>query len=399
MKLPRKKQYTTPVDKEGKDRIIKSAKSTGINMTLTTGHLYESLENNEDLMAELKAYTEKTLTEDEIARAREERYFVTIDQEAKERLTRIKKISGKSEKVINGFIFKKNEEYNMMRGKWKARMKKANKKREDNEREESKAYQKTEPIKDVTYAREELRTRVPARNTAYTKNKTSIKLMLDKIPHYQTGVKYALENAYRWTKYNIQEIRTYLKEKELVLNPVTIGVITGKRVFVRADILLREYIEPYESMGLQTPIDAAKELYKELDITWRKPECSIWIERRLHLWEVSHEHAGLKKMYLTTEEWYDKMEIDFPPSLEPEANDVITNRNDLARCGILADLEHRIARELGIEDELERLCYTTELTPFDIMHAKNLIRENASHPHAILLEDKIKRHIASVDQY
>ena len=270
----------------------------------------------------------------------------------------------------------------MMRGGWKARMKKARARtrREKND-EELKAFQKIEPIKSVTYPREELKTRVPARNPVYPKNKTAIKLKLDERPHYQKAIKYAFDNSYRWTKYNVQEIKTYLKERELKLNPVSIEVVTRKEVFVRAEILMREY---------QDSPDKAKELYEILGIEWRKPACAIWIERRLDLWEVSHALAGLKKEYLTTKEWYGRMNIDFPQSLEPEANDVITNRKDLERSGIIAELEHKINKALRTDDEMESLYHSTEaFNALDKFHIQNLIRENPSHPYADLLKGKI----------
>ena len=255
----------------------------------------------------------------------------------------------------------------------------------------NKELQKIEPIeeprknihtKEKTLSASVEKTRVQARNPDYPQKKSPIKLNLNTKPHYQTAIRHALDNSYRWTKYNIQEIKTYLKDKELKLNPVTIEVITTKEVYIRADILIREY---------QDRPDKAKALYDILDIEWKKPACSIWIERRLHLWEVSHALAGLKKEYLTTKEWYEKMEIDFPPSLEPEADDVITNRNDLERSGIVAELEHKIKEALGIDDEMENLYHTTETyTPMETFHINNLIRENPNHPYTFLLKDKIQ---------
>ena len=153
---------------------------------------------------------------------------------------------------------------------------------------------------------QKLQTRVQARNPVYPQKQSPIKLNLNTITYYQTAIRHALENSYRWTKYNIQEIKTYMKDKELKLNPVTIEVITTKEVYIRADILMREYHD--------RP-DKAKELYDILDIEWKKPACSIWIERRLHLWEVSHALAGLKNEYLTIKELYEKIKIDFPQSL------------------------------------------------------------------------------------
>ena len=248
----------------------------------------------------------------------------------------------------------------------------------------NKELQKIEPIEEPkkNIHTQKLQTRVQARNPVYPQKQSPIKLNLNTITYYQTAIRHALENSYRWTKYNIQEIKTYMKDKELKLNPVTIEVITTKEVYIRADILMREYHD--------RP-DKAKELYDILDIEWKKPACSIWIERRLHLWEVSHALTGLKKEYLTTKEWYEKMKIDFPQSLEPEANDVITNRNDLTRSGIVADLEYKIKDALGIDDELEYFYHTTETyTPIETFHINNLIRENPNHPYSVPLKEKIQ---------
>ena len=254
--------------------------------------------------------------------------------------------------------------------------------------EELKASQKIEPMPAREIHTKKALTvsatnkRAPARNPDYPQKKSSIKLNLNTFPNYQTAIRHALDNSYRWTKYNIQEIKTYLKDKELKLNPVNIEVITTKEVYIRADILMREYHD--------RP-DRAKELYEILGIEWKKPACSIWIERRLHLWEISHEYAGLKTVYRTTKEWYKKMEIDFPQSLGPEADDVITNRNDLERSGIVAELEHKIKEALGIDDEMENLYHTTDkLTKIGRFHIQNLIRENPNHPYSVLLKDKIQ---------
>lgn len=392
-KLKRVKQYSTPTTKEAKERLTRIAQKQGMHSTVLTVYLYEHLENNDVLMAELKALPEKTLNGDEIVTPDKKRYQVTLIKEAKERIKRIAKLSGKSEKVINEFIFEKCVEYDMMRLKWQTRMKKANKEREARERKE---LQKIEPLNDIIYAREKPRTRAPARNPVYSRKKRPIKLMLNTKPHYQTAIRYALDHSYDWTTFNVHEIRNYLIDKERELNPVNISVITSVEVYTRADILFREYIEPYNEVGIRMLTDKAKELYRILGIEWRKPKCSIWIERLLELWEVSHPKKGQKGLrdkrtaYLTTKQWYSRMGIAFPPSLESEANDVIMNRNELERSGLIAEIEYKIKASLKVDDEIENLYYVTdELTPFDVMHAKTLIRENPDHPYSDLLKDKI----------
>ena len=86
------------------------------------------------------------------------------------------------------------------------------------------------------------------------------------------------------------------------------------------------------------------------------------------------------------------MELVFPQELEPDANMVITNRNDLIRSGIFADLEYKIKEGLGIDDEFERYYHTDEkMDVIDIFHINNLIRENPAHPYSVPLKEKIQR--------
>ena len=83
------------------------------------------------------------------------------------------------------------------------------------------------------------------------------------------------------------------------------------------------------------------------------------------------------------------MDLDFPQSLEPEANIVITNKKDLTRSGIFGDLEYIIKKSLKIDDVLENYHNSEKLTPLDIIHIKNIIRENPNHPYSVLLKEKI----------
>jgi len=265
--------------------------------------------------------------------------------------------------------------------------------------EELKALQKTELIKEPKkniHIKKPLfgsveKTRVPARNRVFKPEPYPIKLNLKS--HYQTAIRKALDNYYRWTKYNIQEIRDYLEETELKINPVPVK-----------HILAREPYHEVDATSYNTP-NARKNLYhvlstgwkhglngetSTLDIEWKTPKASNWIKLLLNLWEKARKLRGISNEYLTVKEWYEKTELEFPQILEPEADRILTNRKDLERTGIFEDIENNITRELGIEDEIERLCYATELTPFDITHAKNLIRENPTNHYSVLLKDKIQ---------
>ncbi len=65
--------------------------------------------------------------------------------------------------------------------------------------------------------------------------------------------------------------------------------------------------------------------------------------------------------------------------------------NDLARSGILADLEYKIKDALGIDDEMENYYHITETyTTIETFHINNLIRENPNHPYSVLLKEKIQ---------
>ena len=95
---------------------------------------------------------------------------------------------------------------------------------------------------------------------------------------------------------------------------------------------------------------------------------------------------------LTTEEWYKEMELPFPKDQEIERDWTIRTREDLERSGILRDIEYKIKTELGIADEIEKMCETPteELTTTDIWHMKNLLTENPHHPYSDLLQEKIR---------
>jgi len=111
----------------------------------------------------------------------------------------------------------------------------------------------------------------------------------------------------------------------------------------------------------------------------------------LDLKELARKDKAIYKEYLTTKEWYERMETKFPKSLEPEANNVIENRHDLERSGIFGDLEYQIKEELKIDDEFEHYYYTTDtLTPLDIIRIKLLIRENPNNPYSVPLKEKIQ---------
>jgi len=266
--------------------------------------------------------------------------------------------------------------------------------------EESKALEKIKPMPPKAQPPK----RAPARNLVYQQKEKRSPIKLNLHGRYEMAIRNALDHSNEWKKYNIQEIRAHMEKVELSLNPVPVEYMLAR--------------EPYHEVTKDSynTIDERKELYhvlstgwkhgcsgyqnieiSKLDIEYRTPKLSIWIEKRLYLWEISHEPRGLKtagpeKVGLTTEEWYQDMELPFPQDQELDRNRFIHERRDLERSGLLRAIEYHIKTELGISDEIERMCETPteELTTTDIWHMKNLLRENPHHPYSDLLKDKIQ---------
>jgi len=289
--------------------------------------------------------------------------------------------------------------------------------------EESRAYNKTEKIepmqkRDIQTNENPLsdptekilvkaKTRVKARNRVYPPLKpkiTHIKLKLDEFTHNKDAIEHTLNNSHKWTPYNIKEIREHLKKIEETINkrpdcerieqyrtPPTKFIDRNGKLVVNNG----EYRDPTHNYG-KIPacwydgLFTKEELYSKLGIPYYYPEWMKHLNDLLDLWETSRKDSAIYKENLTTKEWYEeRMEIEFPKSLETEANDVIENRYNLVRSGIFEEAEHRIKKELKIEDELEQFYYKEELTPFDKTRIKMLIREQPNHPYSVLLKERL----------
>lgn len=313
----------------------------------------------------------------------------------------------KKEKKIRGYIEKgKSIEFIMEKTPcsraWyfrvKKRMEDDNEKRlkkEQNELDEkSKASKKIEhieePVKSIHINEKALsvsieKTRVQARNRVYPqKNKLKpleIKLNLNEFTNFKNAIRHALDNSYRWTKYNIKEIREYISEIEKNLNPSPYYLENAKTY--------QGYPTPVTYYGFVTK----KEAHRLLGISYHYPDWMKYLEKLVNLWELSRTSA-LRKEYLTTKEWYERMEIDFPQSLEQEANMVITNRKDLVRSGIFGDLEYELKGSLKIDDELEHAYHNwNDLDSYEkteVHHRLLTHRDLKNHPYYISIMENIK---------
>jgi len=257
--------------------------------------------------------------------------------------------------------------------------------------EESKAFQKIEPIEETkkdTHTKKPLsvitqKKRVQARNRVYPPLKPKIlkiKLRLNEFTRNKDAIRHALDNSNRWTEYNIKEIREYLKKKE-----ETINKSTPKWEWLEEAKTPQGYIDPDSCINFLTK----KELCEKLGAPYYYPEWMKYLKDLLDLKELSRKDSAIYKENLTTKEWYDRYEIEFPKLLEPEKNMVIENRHDLIRSGIFEELEYRIKTELNIENEFEHYYHTDELTPFDKTRIKLLIREKPKHPYSVPLKEKL----------
>jgi len=220
-----------------------------------------------------------------------------------------------------------------------------------------------------------------------------IKLFLSEKGDFRKAIRHALDNQYRWIPFNIQEMKTYMSNIELNLNPVNIELISSHHQYIRSDILIRTYLEPYLHSGY--PIHIAKELYDYLNLEWNIPPCFLWLHRLIYLWETSRKYKGLKHENLTIKEWFAKLYLDFPQVLESVSNEFIHNRKDLERTGIFEALDLKIKESLGIEDEIEYAVHNwKKLEPLEKVHIKLLFETKAiskNHDYHILLKELIEQ--------
>lgn len=243
-----------------------------------------------------------------------------------------------------------------------------------------------------------------------------IKLFLSKYKaDFRGAIRHALDNQYRWTPFNIQEIRTYMNEIQLNLNPVTMEVVMKEVQYVHQNYIFQKYVSPYTHGYNKLNIHIAKDFYDTLDLEWNIPPCFLWIHRLIYLWEISRKKyvdktprhirgkywdenpkpIGLRDKNLAVKEWFHELDLPFPSELESVSDEVITNRKDLERTGIFEALDLKIKESLGIEDELEKAYHNWDsLDILEKAHIKILINTKAvskKHPYYILLKENIEQ--------
>ena len=208
------------------------------------------------------------------------------------------------------------------------------------------------------------------------------------------AVRYALDNFHRWYPTNIHELRSYLEYVERNRNPVTLEVITKNHHYVRGEILLKRYIEPYGVMGRIIPIAKAKECYQLIDKEWNYPDWMMWLDRLVSFWESTHPYRKVKNADLTIGEWFKLYGLEVPDILEERKNNVITTYTELKITGIISDLDLEIKKHLGIEDRIENaLKNFDDLSSEEKAEISILVysSDGYNHPYAQLLRERLER--------
>ncbi len=211
-----------------------------------------------------------------------------------------------------------------------------------------------------------------------------IKLLLSEYKNHRTAFRHALDNSYRWTPFNIHEIKEYLKDVETNLNPVTFDILQASSSYVRPVILMNRHLSG-------TP---AKDIYKYAGLPWNTPPYFPWLKSFLELWEVSRSRSKLRYKNFTVKEWFEAVGLELPLILEADANIIITRKSDLTRTGIFVDLDLKIKKSLKILDEFEQACLIwhqmsePEKVPIKIL--VNTPSLSKDHPYRILLKELIE---------
>ena len=234
-----------------------------------------------------------------------------------------------------------------------------------------------------------------ARDRVYLDKKKQIHRIKLKLELMSTNraVRYSLENQHNWYHTNIKELRALIERVERNRNPVTLEVISKNYHHIRGDILLRNYVEPYEG-GLLIPIDKAKECYRAIKKEWSYPDWLIWFERLVSFWGDTHPYRKVKEADLSIGEWFSRYELDVPDVLWEIENNVVLNFTQLKRTGIITDIDLKIKKSLGIEDRIE-YSYNNfdDLDQLGKTEISLLVNssEGYNHQYAQLLREKLKR--------
>lgn len=238
-----------------------------------------------------------------------------------------------------------------------------------------------------------------------------IKLFLHEKKDFREAIRYILDNEYHWKPFNIQEIKTYIIDLKLKLNPVTIEVIEKETQYVHWERLINNYIFLSSRWDVRTKLEKAKDFHKAIGKEWNNPEYILYLEKLIMLWELSKgkyletriwikgkpkpKRMNLRDKYLTIKEWFPEVDLPFPPELEPVSNQVITNEKDLRRIGIFEALDLKIKESLGIEDEIEYAVHNWDrLEPLEKDHIKILFATKAiskKHPYYIFIKEYIEQ--------
>jgi len=220
---------------------------------------------------------------------------------------------------------------------------------------------------------------------------------------YRDAIKYVLDNYYIWTEYNIKETREYLKtiEENININKEYEYCIEKCKVtpikWIDKNREL-QVIPPGRYSLPGTGLLTKEELYSKLGIPYYYYEWMKYLTYLLDLWEISRPKTKkVRELYLTTKEWYNKYEIEFPKSLESETNLVIETLVDLERTGIFEVLDLEIKEGLKIQDELEDSYHNWDkLNNFEKNKINIKLKTDdkkyiKNHPYYILMLEKVNR--------
>ena len=151
-----------------------------------------------------------------------------------------------------------------------------------------------------------------------------IKLCLYEFKDYRTAIQDALNNQYRWTPYNIKEIKDYLYSLRGVIYPYPKWL-----EYLDKLLWLHEHSRP---------------------LIPTRVLCSPYY---IPIAKTTPNHIYFKR--LTVREIFKLMNLDLPEQLENEARDIVKNLEQLELTGIFEDLKEKIREPLGIETEAQLL--------------------------------------------
>lgn len=248
--------------------------------------------------------------------------------------------------------------------------------------------------------------RIPARNRVRPESRRykpqPIKLCLQDFSNPMAAIRHAMSNSYRWSFYNIGELRNYTTDFEDKLNPLSIEMITStpgwNEKFIRPEFWLKP------EHGCIYSLEKKREVYNYYGISWNSPAWLEALKILTDLWEISRTKE-LRNKYWTVKEWYASINHMLYPEvrerarreLEPDYNMVIENRNDLDRTGIFEDLEYSIKKALKIDDMIESAYHNwDDLNRWERIEVTSKINseEGWNHRYAQLIRERLKSEYA-----